>query len=124
MNKDFIKKTKQALGKRKEEITKELNQITTKDSHKKGGRVTSFNDVGDKQDENAQEVENYTTNLATDKILEDELRDIEGALKRMEDGTYGVCKYCGKEIEEKRMEVRPVASSCVECKTKLQRGLI
>jgi DnaK suppressor protein len=124
MNKEFIKKTKQNLEKRKEEIIKELNQITTKDSHKKGGRATSFNDIGEKQDENAQEVENYTTDLATDKILEDELRDIEGALKRIEDGTYGICKYCGKEIEEKRMEVRPVASSCVSCKTKLQKGLI
>jgi DnaK suppressor protein len=60
--------------------------------------------------------------LATEKVLEHSLRDIENALKRIEEGNYGICKYCKKPIGKKRMQVRPVASACVECKTKLQNS--
>jgi DnaK suppressor protein len=41
---------------------------------------------------------------------------VEEALKRIEDGTYGICEFCGEEISEKRLEARPVTTSCVECK--------
>lgn len=81
-----------------------------------------FPEFGDKPDENAQEIEGYTTNLATKEILESNLRDIESALARIENGTYGTCKYCGNEIGEKRLLARPVASACMDCKTKLQQN--
>ncbi|WKZ24813.1 MAG: DnaA N-terminal domain-containing protein [Patescibacteria group bacterium] len=77
---------------------------------------------GDESDENAQEVEQYTTNLETDKVLEKTLSDIKSALESIDKGTYGICKYCGNEIEEKRLLIRPFSSSCVECKKKLQQS--
>lgn len=44
---------------------------------------------------------------------------IKEALKRIddEDEEYGVCEICGEDISEKRLEVRPVTTSCIECKT-------
>ena len=41
---------------------------------------------------------------------------ISEAIKRIDDGTYGVCELCGEEISEKRLEVRPVTTCCSECK--------
>ncbi|MDP2690050.1 MAG: RNA polymerase-binding protein DksA [Deltaproteobacteria bacterium] len=41
---------------------------------------------------------------------------INEALKRIEDGSFGVCELCGEEIGEKRLEVRPVTTCCIECK--------
>ncbi|MBI5492579.1 MAG: RNA polymerase-binding protein DksA [Deltaproteobacteria bacterium] len=38
------------------------------------------------------------------------------AIKRIDDGTYGVCELCGEAISEKRLEVRPVTTCCIECK--------
>ncbi len=38
------------------------------------------------------------------------------ALKRIDDGTYGVCELCGEDISEKRLEARPVTTVCIECK--------
>jgi RNA polymerase-binding transcription factor DksA len=38
------------------------------------------------------------------------------ALKRLEKGDYGVCRYCKKPIEEKRLLIRPTSSACVQCK--------
>ena len=41
---------------------------------------------------------------------------VDEALKRIDDGTYGVCELCGESISEKRLEVRPVTTCCIECK--------
>lgn len=41
---------------------------------------------------------------------------VQEALKRIDDGTYGVCELCGEEISQKRLEVRPVTTCCIECK--------
>jgi DnaK suppressor protein len=42
---------------------------------------------------------------------------IDKALERVEDGTFGLCDDCGEDIEFKRLEARPVATLCIECKT-------
>jgi DnaK suppressor protein len=41
--------------------------------------------------------------------------EIAGALKRMDEGTYGKCERCGREIPFERLEARPTASLCVSC---------
>jgi RNA polymerase-binding protein DksA len=43
------------------------------------------------------------------------LAEIESALGRIEDGTYGVCTNCGKQILEERLEARPWATLCIDC---------
>ncbi len=119
LTRDDIKKIKNELFARRKQILEDLEEIVEQQEGKKGMKV-KFPEYGDKSDENAQEIGEYTTNLATDKVLEGALRDIDGTLERIEEGSYGVCKYCKKDISKKRMLARPVASACVECKTKLQ----
>ncbi|MBI1910854.1 MAG: RNA polymerase-binding protein DksA [Deltaproteobacteria bacterium] len=41
---------------------------------------------------------------------------INEALKRIDDGSFGICELCGEYISEKRLEVRPVTTCCIECK--------
>ena len=41
--------------------------------------------------------------------------EIAGALKRMDEGTYGKCERCGRDIPPERLEARPTASLCVAC---------
>lgn len=43
-------------------------------------------------------------------------RKVEEALLRIKDGTYGLCVDCGAQIGAKRLEVRPTAELCIECK--------
>lgn len=114
-----IEQIKQNLLKQQGEILAEIKKITGVDINHK----VKFPEYGDKADENAQEMDEYSTNLATDKVLESTLRDINSALDRIAKGTYGICKYCQKPIGKKRMLARPVASACVECKTKLQSAV-
>jgi RNA polymerase-binding transcription factor DksA len=43
------------------------------------------------------------------------LEEVEAALARVEEGTYGECPVCGRPIPEERLEVRPTALTCVGC---------
>ena len=45
------------------------------------------------------------------------LAEIDAALERLADGTYGVCLVCGRPIPAERLEVRPTATTCVGCAT-------
>lgn len=46
--------------------------------------------------------------------LEAELRDVEHALARLEEGTYGICEVCREPIGEARLEERPATRLCRE----------
>ena len=50
------------------------------------------------------------------------LAQIDAALKRIDDGTYGTCGRCGKEIAPERLEAYPWASLCIDCKREAERG--
>ena len=44
------------------------------------------------------------------------LRKVEEALRKISDGTFGTCETCEQEIGKKRLEVRPTATLCIDCK--------
>ncbi len=115
-----LEEIKANLLKQKEQIKRDLDDLARKDSHETDNRTTAFPEYGYKPDENAQEISEYSANVVTEKVLEDSLEDIDSALKRIEKGNYGICKYCQKPISIKRLQARPTASSCVACKTELQ----
>ncbi len=122
LTKEAILKIKTELLTRKEQLLNELTEVAKQDSHDSDNLGAKFPEYGDKPDENAQEINDYTTNLLTEKVLEKTLEDIDGALERISSGTYGICKYCKKPINQKRLIARPVASSCIACKTELQEN--
>jgi DnaK suppressor protein len=52
-----------------------------------------------------------------------ELQEIEEALRRLDQGIYGICEDCGEQIEERRLAVVPSARFCFRCK-QLQERLL
>jgi DnaK suppressor protein len=50
--------------------------------------------------------------------LRSDLTDIERALGRIDAGTYGTCERCGKPIDPARLDARPWALLCIDCKQK------
>lgn len=118
---DFLKEIEELLLTQKKKIEDELSQFAT---HKNGTDFQSeFPDYGSKEDENAEEVATYETNLRLEETLESELRDIAAALEKIKKGSYGTCKYCGKTIAEDRLRARPTSGSCVECKKTITQEL-
>jgi RNA polymerase-binding transcription factor DksA len=53
----------------------------------------------------------------------DHFKNLEIALERIKDGTFGVCKLCDELIPEERMEAVPNATKCVSCKEKEKLGI-
>lgn len=62
--------------------------------------------------------------LALLRNLEEKLYDLSRALTMIDDGTYGLCDVCGKEIGAERLEALPYTAYCLACKALVERGLI
>ena len=67
--------------------------------------------------------DNYTRDFNLSLVSSEHrvLMDIEDALKRVEDKTYGVCLSCNRMIAKTRLKAIPYARYCTKCKTKLEK---
>ena len=63
--------------------------------------------------EDASDMFQRERNLAISSDLQHELDDVERALERVADGTYGQCRECGEPIDPERLEARPSAIYCI-----------
>lgn len=52
----------------------------------------------------------------------DALEQVEGALKRIEEGTFGLCDECGAKIPKARLAAIPYAALCVQCASEQEQG--
>jgi RNA polymerase-binding protein DksA len=77
-------------------------------------------------DNHLAETASVTLDREIDYSLEENetrlLAAIDAALGRIDDGTYGRCERCGKEIEEERLEALPWATLCIDDKRRDERG--
>lgn len=115
---------KQKLLDEKKELEEELSRF----AHRNPKAVTTefsadFQNLGDKEDENASEVAQFSDNLSLEGELEKALRDVESALKAVAENHYGICKYCKQPIDDRRLLARPTSSSCIECKKTLTQEM-
>jgi DnaK suppressor protein len=115
----FLDDTKTLLLAEKARLENELGQFTKKNDKVDGDYNATFPEYGEQSDENAHEVADYLANKPLEMTMEKMLRDVNVALKRIDDGTYGVCKYCDNPIDEKRLLARPTSSACISCKKTL-----
>lgn len=100
-----------------EEKRRILNDIEklVKESNELGKDGTM--DIGDE----ASDLSNRQLLLSLSEADRKKLLDIEEALERIEEGTYGICEECGEPISIERLEVKPTAIYCVECKSRLEQ---
>lgn len=117
-----IKGLEKKLKSAKKTIESQLSKFTKKDATVKGNYKTQFPDIGSQPDESAQEITEYEQNISLEHNLEDELKLIDKAIKKIEKKKYGYCESCGQEIPFGRLEVRPQAVMCIACKSKKEKG--
>lgn len=97
----------QLLGKRRE-ILDRIAQL----SGDVGARAEPYSsDSG----ERAIELENLDVLFEIDSASRLELGQINHALERMDDGTYGRCRVCGQPIDPLRQQALPYADTCMAC---------
>jgi RNA polymerase-binding protein DksA len=83
------------------------------------GEETAFdNHLGDTATATHDREVGYTLEENEEHLL----AEIDAALKRIEDGTYGACRICGKPIGEERLEAVPWTTLCIDDARKQEQG--
>ncbi len=112
LSKEQIEELKSLLLQRKNEVLSRLERFLSDQPFK-------TREVGDEIDDADLEMERFNQlRLRERETLY--LKKVEYALRKMEEGTYGICENCGKPIGFERLKARPVAVYCIECKVKLE----
>jgi DnaK suppressor protein len=89
-----------------------LHEETAGTLYEDAGEETAYdNHLGDTATETYDRELDYTLEENSGHLL----AEIDAALKRIEDGTYGTCTNCGTRIPEERLEARPWATLCIRC---------
>lgn len=103
---------KEKLLAEKKRLEEDLGKIARKDD---GGYDANIDQLGRSAEDNAEEVEEYTTNLGITDTLEKSLQDVDNALDKIEKRIYGSCENCKKEIPIERLKAYPAARNCLDC---------
>jgi RNA polymerase-binding transcription factor len=82
------------------------------------GELTGSVDYGDAFADGGAATAERTEVLGLVEGLKQRLDDIDAALARIDNGSYGICVNCGNDIGVDRMEFRPTSTFCVDCKAK------
>ncbi len=109
MNKEELVKAEKRLIAEKEAIEKDMARFK---------ETLDFGDDIDHGEEESDESEERGNYLSVKKSQDARLEQIEKALQKIKDGTYGICENCGKPIEAKILEVNPESLLCRACKLK------
>lgn len=111
LTKNEIKKLKEKLENSKKEFESRLKKLET---------APELGDDIDHFEEEADEAEEFTTNIGISQAHKERLRDIKRALDKIESQKkgekYGVCEKCGKEIGFKLLNIDPESRYCQKCK--------
>lgn len=109
-NKNQIDELKTILLQRKESLSQNIhNSIDSIDQLKN-------QDINDDSDYADFVSDSFTEGMIANHQL-DELKQIEEALRKIREGTYGICDMCGINIPIGRLKAKPFAKFCTECRT-------
>ncbi len=105
---------RQTLTEERSKLVHQLKELgATEDGELRGDRefADGFADAGAATAER-------TEVLGLVETLKQQVDEIDSALHKLDEGTYGVCENCGKEISPARLEARPASTYCVDCKSR------
>ena len=114
MNKAQLKKFKELLESKREDILARAQQTLSEDM------TLDQDDLPDEMDLASSEyLQSFTFRLrGREKVFLDK---IQKALERIDEGTFGTCDDCGEPINVKRLEARPETTLCIRCKEDQER---
>ena len=96
-----------------EEMKRELSQDIDRTVHTMQDEATIFADPNDR----ASQESDMSLELRNRDRERKLIKKIDETIARIDSGEYGYCESCGVEIGLKRLEARPTATLCIDCKT-------
>lgn len=102
------------LENQRERLVDQLDELGATPS----GDLRSDVNYGDGFADAAATTAERTERLGLVDTLKGQLDEVDTALERISEGTYGVCSNCGRDIPPARLEARPESTLCIECKSR------
>jgi RNA polymerase-binding protein DksA len=103
---------------RVEAALQNLHEESSGTLYEDAGEETAYdNHLADTATETYDRELDYTLEENSEHVL----AEIDAALTRIENGTYGKCTNCGKQIPEERLEALPWATLCIDCQRDQER---
>ncbi|MDX2092358.1 MAG: TraR/DksA C4-type zinc finger protein [Kofleriaceae bacterium] len=114
LTKKELKKFQELLEEKRKVVLERARQMLSE------GMVLDANDLPDEMDLASSEyIQSFEFRLrGREKSL---LSKLDLALKKIDDGTFGICEICEEPIGKKRLEARPETSLCIKCKEDQER---
>lgn len=106
--------TDQQLNKLKQELETQLASLEERVGHDEEFQTSELSNYDNHPADNATDLFDQERGMALNEFKEEELADVKAALAAIEDGTYGECTVCGKEIPYARLEAIPTALTCID----------
>lgn len=110
-----------------EELERDLNDLQQRLFRELQQRLVN---VGNVSSDDPSEMADMATDGEVDFMAavsaeagSDTVREIQEALRKVEEGSYGVCEDCGTDIPKRRLEARPFATRCIKCKEAQERRM-
>lgn len=101
INKEFMEKQRKMIERKIELLRGEAS------------KNSGYDDQGSTDEDKAKEFEDFEEKTALGKNIKVEIKNLMGALRRIDSGSYGKCKADGEPIELGRLKVYPEAEYCV-----------
>lgn len=117
MRRRNFKELKERLEQQRQEVTRFLGRLETE--------TRSL-----EQDIPQDSADRSVLNLSQESLFEQasqrrqQLRRIEGALKRIKHGSFGICQACEQEISQRRLEALPWTQYCLQCQQMIEQGIL
>jgi len=109
MNEKQLKHFRQILNDWKAELSDDIDRTV----HTMQDEVTMFADPNDRASQESDMALELRNRDRERKLI----KKIDETLNKINEGEYGYCSSCGVEIGLKRLEARPTATQCIDCKT-------
>lgn len=106
--------TDEQMTQLKNRLTEQLSSLEDRVEHTEEFDTTELSNYDNHPADNATDLFDQERGMALTQFKEEEIDDIKAALTAIEEGTYGKCAVCGKDIPYERLEALPTALTCID----------
>lgn len=109
-------KFRKILTEERERLVAQWKRVQSRDSAEdQSDEVSDLSDYDNHPADAASETFEREKDLAIDENMGDMIASIDRAIEKIDEGNYGICDRCGREIGKVRLEALPYAAFCIEC---------
>lgn len=116
-----VSQLRQRLEAERARLQDEKNKVGSRANRRNGEEWSAESQYDDHIAELGTDAFDRERDLASMDSVESVLEEVEIALRKIEEGTYGVCDACGQPISAARLEALPYASFCLDCENQAER---